>query len=68
MPQTGGITGAIQAQALRQLNEAACRLGSTREELALAVFDTARAREFEEKYGVDPRSTIGLLRLLGGGG
>jgi MFS family permease len=66
VPQTGGISGAIQAQALQQLNQAACRLGSTREELALAVFDTERAREFEERYGVDPRSTIGLLRLLGG--
>jgi Major Facilitator Superfamily len=66
LPQSGGITGAIQQQALQMLDDAACKAGSSREELALALFNTARAREFEERYGVDPRSTIPLLSLLGG--
>jgi hypothetical protein len=66
LPQSGGITGAIQQEALRMLDEAACKAGSTREELALALFNRTRAREFEERYGVDPRSTIPLLSLLGG--
>ena len=48
------------------LDDAACKAGSTREELALALFNRTRAREFEERYGVDPRSTIPLLSLLGG--
>ena len=66
LPESGGITGAIQQQALKMLDDAACKAGSTREELALALFNTTRAREFEEEYGVDPRSTIPLLSLLGG--
>jgi MFS family permease len=66
LPQTGGITGAIQQQALQALDDAACKAGSSREELALALFNRTRAREFEERYGVDPRSTIPLLSLLGG--
>ena len=66
LPETGGVTGAIQLQALRALDEAACKVGSTREELALALFNTTRARAFEERYGVDPRTTIPLLSLLGG--
>jgi hypothetical protein len=66
LPESGGITGAIQQQALKMLDDAACKAGSTREELALALFNTSRAREFEEKYGVDPRTTIPLLSLLDG--
>jgi MFS family permease len=66
LPESDGITGALQQQALQELDRAACRVGSTREELALALFDAGRAREFEERYGVDPRTTIPLLSLLGG--
>jgi hypothetical protein len=67
LPSSGGIAGAIQQQALEQLDKAACRLGVPREELALAIFDSDRAQKFEEDHGVDPRSTISLLSLLGGG-
>ena len=66
LPQSGGITGAIQQEALKMLDDAACKAGSSREELALALFNRTRAREFEERYGVDPRSTLPLLSLLGG--
>ena len=49
------------------LDDAACKAGSTREELALALFDhDPRARVRGSSYGVDPRSTIPLLSLLGG--
>ena len=45
----------------------ACQLGTSREELALALFDQQRAAAFERKYGgVNPRSVGGLLSLLGG--
>ena len=66
LPSSGGIAGALQQQALTQLNQAACRLGVSREELALAIFDAKRAAKFKAEHGVDPRSTIGILSLLGG--
>ena len=44
-----GIAGAIQQQALKQLDQAACRLGVPREELALAIFDADRAQKFEAR-------------------
>ena len=43
VPSTGGLAGAIQEQALKQLDSAACKLGVPREELALAIFDADRA-------------------------
>jgi hypothetical protein len=63
---TGGIAGAIQLQALKQLDQAACKVGSTREELALAIFDSDRAKQFERDYGTNPRSLLSILSLLGG--
>jgi len=66
LPSTGGITGAIQDAALRELDRAACRVGATREELALALADRKRSAAFERRYGVNPRSVSGLLGLLGG--
>jgi lysylphosphatidylglycerol synthetase-like protein (DUF2156 family) len=66
LPDTGGLGGAIQAEALRLLDRGACRLGTSREEFALALFDPARAKQFEREHGVDPRTASGLLSLLGG--
>jgi hypothetical protein len=65
LPATGGIDGFLQDRALAALDRAACRYGSSREELALALADPGRARAYERAYGVDPRSTGGLLDLLG---
>jgi hypothetical protein len=64
LPHTGGIDGALQDAALRALDRAACRYGSSREELALALVDDAARRDYERKYGVDPRSIGGLLRAV----
>ncbi|HET6547534.1 MAG TPA: MFS transporter [Solirubrobacter sp.] len=66
IPDSGGLGGFLQGEVLRTLDSAACKLGSTREELALALFDPERARKFQAQYGVDPRSAGGLLSLLGG--
>jgi MFS transporter len=67
-PGGGGIEGFLQRQALALLDKAACRLGSSREELVLALADKKDAQRFKEKHGVDPRSVTGLLGgLLGGG-
>jgi hypothetical protein len=63
LPQTGGIAGFLQDQVLKGLDRAACKYGSSREELVLAIADPARAREYKSKYGVDPRSLAGLLGL-----
>jgi hypothetical protein len=65
LPDTGGIDGFVQDQALRALDRAACRLGSSREELALALADEDHARAYERAHGVDPRSVGGLLQALG---
>jgi MFS family permease len=65
LPQTGGVSGFIQEQLLKALDRAACKYGSSREELVLAIADDARARAYERRYGVDPRSVTGLLGLIG---
>ena len=65
LPATGGIDGVVQDAALAALDRAACRFGSSREELALALADEDEARAYEDAHGVDPRSTDGLLELLG---
>jgi len=66
LPSSGGLSGALQQQALKLLDRAACRAGSTREELALALADPDRAAAYRRRYGVDARSIGGLLSLLGG--
>ncbi len=66
LPRTGGLGGLAQDAALKLLDRAACQLGSSREELALAIADPGRARAYERKYGVNPRSVVGILRALGG--
>jgi MFS family permease len=66
LPPTSGLSGAIQTEALRVLDRAACRFGSSREEFALAVVDPDRAAEFEREHGVNPRDLGGLLSILGG--
>ena len=65
LPGTGGIEGFVQDAALKALDHAACRFGSSREELALALADEDEARAYERAHGVDPRSTEGLLDVLG---
>jgi predicted MFS family arabinose efflux permease len=67
-PDAGGITGFLQRQALGLLDVTACRLGSSREELVLALADKEDARRFKREHGVDPRTAAGALQgLLGGG-
>lgn len=66
LPNTGGLEGFIQNRALEVLDTTACRAGSSREELVLALADDADRRRFEREHGVDPRSLSTLLRgLLG---
>ncbi|HEU4657797.1 MAG TPA: MFS transporter [Capillimicrobium sp.] len=66
LPDTGGLSGLLQDQALILLDRAACGFGSSREELVLALADDDEARRFEERYGEDPRSASGLLESLFG--
>ena len=42
-PNTGGVSGFIQEQALKLLDSTACKLGSSREELVLALADKDEA-------------------------
>ena len=64
LPGTGGIDGLLQDAALAALDRAACRFGTSREELALALADPAAAREYKREHGVDPRSVGGVLQGL----
>ncbi len=59
-PGSGGITGFLQDAALTAVDEVACRVGSSREELVLAMVDDEAAKEYEREYDVDPRSVIDL--------
>lgn len=60
LPETGGIGGALQDISLEALDRAACELGSSREELLLALFDDQARDRFEERHGEDPRSLTTL--------
>ena len=65
LPQTGGVGGALQDAALVALDRAACRFGSSREELAIALADGDAADEYEREYGVRPSSTDLLRGIVG---
>jgi hypothetical protein len=64
LPGTSGIAGFLQDRALEALDTAACRYGSSREELVLALADAKAAKRFEQSHGVDPSSVGGLLQGL----
>ncbi len=61
-PHTGGISGFVQDQALHALDEIACKNGSSREELVIALADSADAKAYKKKYGINPRSAGGLIQ------
>jgi hypothetical protein len=63
-PKAGGITGTAQSAALTALDKAACFLGSSREELVLALASKREGERFKRRHGVDPHSLVGLLDVL----
>ena len=67
LPGTGGVTGFAQDAALAAADVIACRVGSSREELVLALADDRAAHDYEERYGVNPRSALDIAgRFLPG--
>jgi Major Facilitator Superfamily len=64
LPDSGGLTGAIQDAALLALDKVACEAGSSREELVLAIVNEDEAKKYEQRYGVDPRSIQNLAELV----
>ena len=64
LPSTGGLQGLAQDAVLRVADTVACRVGSSREELVLALADDQSARRYERRYGVNPRSAIDVARRL----
>ena len=62
----GGVEGVVEGIALRGLDRAACRFGSSREELVLALFDDQSRRDYEREHGVDPRQLDQLLKGIVG--
>jgi predicted MFS family arabinose efflux permease len=67
LPAAGGISGFVQDTALATVDRAACRAGSSREELVLALVDSEQADRYQRRYGIDPRSVIDLAQLVLGG-
>ena len=73
LPSTGGITGFFQNGALEVLDQAACRLHTSREELVLALASPAEAKRFAAAHdGINPRSLLDphsaldpVIKLLG---
>jgi predicted MFS family arabinose efflux permease len=61
LPSSGGVAGFAQDAALIAADKVACRVGSSREELVLALADKEASREYEKRYGVNPRSAIDVL-------
>jgi hypothetical protein len=64
LPGTGGIAGFLQDRALQALDAAACRYGSSREELVLALADEQASRRYYDRHDVDPRSVGSVLERL----
>jgi len=63
LPGQGGLTGVLQDQVLIALDSAACRFGSSREALVIALADEGATREYEREHGAD----LAPLRDLVGG-
>jgi hypothetical protein len=67
-PSAGGLAGTVQDAVIRGLDAAACRFGSSREELVLALANSEDARRYQAEHGVNPRSPVSLAEgLLSGG-
>jgi hypothetical protein len=62
LPSTGGVTGFAQDAALTAADVVACRVGSSREELVLALADEQASREYEQRYGINPRSALNIAK------
>jgi MFS family permease len=62
LPSTGGLSGFAQDAALTAADVVACRVGSSREELVLALADDQAAHEYEQRYGVNPRSALNIAK------
>ena len=58
----GGVEGTVEQAALEAIDRAACKHGSSREELVLALFDDASSRAYERQYGVEPGSLEEILK------
>jgi MFS family permease len=67
LPGLGGITGLLQNGALDVVDQAACRLHTSREELVLALASPAEAKRFAAAHdGINPHSIISpLISLFG---
>ena len=63
----GGLGGFIEDRAYDVLDAAACRDGTSREELVLAIVDDREAKRYEAEHGRNPRDVLGLLASLLGG-
>lgn len=70
LPEAPGAAGFLQKALLVLLDRTACRAGSSREELVLALGSDSEARAYKAKYKTDPNSVGNLVAdaIRGGGG
>jgi MFS family permease len=67
LPKASGVPAVVQDAALASLDQIACRFGSSREQLVLALASGKEARRYKREHGVDPREAGNLLQGLIGG-
>lgn len=67
LPSIGGITGLLQQGALALVDQAACRLHTSREELVLALASPAESKRFAAAHdGINPHAIINpIISQLG---
>jgi hypothetical protein len=67
LPSIGGITGLLQQGALALVDQAACRLHTSREELVLALASRAESQRFAATHdGINPHAIINpIISRLG---
>jgi hypothetical protein len=58
------VAGYLQERGLVLVDETACRLESSREQLVLALADKHEAERYRREHGVNPRTLGGLLQTL----
>jgi hypothetical protein len=64
LPPSSGLSGIVQSGALVTLDQIACRFGSSREELVLALANEEDAKRYQQRHGVNPGSVSNLIEGL----
>jgi MFS family permease len=64
LPDSGGPIGLLQDATLVAVDVVACRVGSSREELVLALVDDDAAKRYQKRFGLNPRDALDLAEVV----